>query len=559
LEIQSLGRYQIRGRLGRGSMGVVYRGFDPVLAREIALKIVDLSPALAVSDREAFLVRFFREARIAAKLLHPGIVVIHDAAIDETTGVPFIAMELVSGGSLADRMELEGRLPWRDASSLVVLMARALDYAHREGVVHRDVKPANVLLSPEGAPKIADFGIAKLLDSHLTKTGPVIGTPYYMSPEQIEAGPIDGRSDLFSLGSLFYALLVGRPPFTGSDLAAISRQILFKNPEPPSEGIAPIPRALDSVLARSLAKNPADRYASGAEMADDLERVLAGEAPQRPLSLGERTIESVKPKLRSAGRPWLGFSMLLILAGLGAYGAYAYWDEAEARFRESRGEAMRREGLRSEAAARLREGKEAFLEGRFQDAGLHIHESLALSREGGNGSGEAEALLLRGLLAAEAGEWPTAFADLEAAASIFEIYEDAEGRERALLEQANLDRDRGDFEKADYTYRKLQSAASLVEGALLSCMRGDCPRAMEVLRAAHQTGAEGARGKAALYLGILASREGRREEAERFWREARQTLGSREVDLYLGAPRTERNAERSRRIGELSLDQKSKR
>jgi hypothetical protein len=430
-------------------------------------------------------------------------------------------------------MEREGRLPWRDASSLVVVLARALDYAHREGVVHRDVKPANVLLTPEGAPKIADFGIAKLLDAHLTKTGPVIGTPSYMSPEQIEARPIDGRSDLFSLGSLFYALLVGRPPFTGPDLAAISRQVLFKNPDPPSEAIAQIPRALDGVLARALAKAPADRYANGTELADDLERVLAGGIPLRPLSVGDRTIESPKPRHRSSRRGGLGLLMLLVLAGLGGYGAYAYWDVAEARFRERRDEASRREELRSQAAARRLQGKEAFLEGRWEDAGLRIEESLALSRKGGDGSGEAEALLLRGLLSAEAGEWPKAFADLESAASVFQIYGNAPGRERALLEQANLKRDLGNLEEAEAIYRGLPGAVALVEAALLACRQGDCARAAEVLRAAHETGSEEVRGKAALYLGVLASEEGRAEEAERFWREARDRLGIREVDLFL--------------------------
>ncbi len=218
METGSLGRYQIRGPIGRGTMGIVYRGYDPVLAREIALKTVNVSPALSDADRRRFLQRFFQEARIAAKLLHPGIVVTHDAATDDTTSVPFIAMELVTGGSLADRMEREGRISWQEACRLVVLLARALDYAHREGVVHRDMKPANVLVTADGKPKIADFGIAKLQDAHLTQTGDVIGTPYYMSPEQLEGKEVDGRSDLFSLGSLFYALVAGRTPFLGPDL-----------------------------------------------------------------------------------------------------------------------------------------------------------------------------------------------------------------------------------------------------------------------------------------------------------------------------------------------------
>ena len=560
MEIPSLGRYQIRGRIGRGTMGIVYRGYDPVLAREIALKTVELSPALGASEREAFLARFFQEARIAAKLLHPNIVVTHDAATDDKTSVPFIAMELVAGGSLSERMEREGRLSWQEASRLVVRLARALDYAHREGVVHRDVKPANVLLTTEGVPKIADFGIAKMQDAHLTQTGAVIGTPYYMSPEQLEADEVDCRSDLFSLGSLFYAALAGRPPFLGPDLATITRQVLHKNPEPPSEVVSGIPRALDGVVARALAKEPKDRYSTGAELAQDLERVIRGEAPLRPLSLGERTIESVRaapervpaaPELHldSPRRSRLGLFLVLLIVGLGGYGAFAHWEDAEEVIRESREQTKRREELVAKAAARLSNAREEMARARWDEAARRIEDALALSRDGADGAGEAEALLLRGILWAETGEWSKARADLDSAASVFEIYGVPEGNARALLERANLERDLGAFDRAEALYEELKGPDAALGRALLDLMRNDFTSAESGLRAVYESGrADEARGRAALYLGILASARGEAEDAERLWNESREKCGSREVDLFLGEPRTKRGDERRERL-----------
>jgi tetratricopeptide (TPR) repeat protein len=542
LDIPSLGRYQIRGRIGRGTMGIVYRGYDPVLAREIALKCVDLSPAIGASERAAFLDRFFQEARIAAKLLHPNIVITHDAATDETTSIPFIAMELVPGGSLSDRLESAGRLAWEEASLLVVLLARALDYAHRAGVVHRDVKPANVLLTADGVPKIADFGIAKIADAHLTQTGAVVGTPYYMSPEQLEADEVDGRSDLFSLGSLFYAALVGRPPFLGPDLASITRQVLHKNPEPPSEVVSGIARDLDGIVARALAKEPKDRYATGVELAEDLERAIRGEAPFRPLALGEKTIQSAKPAPEPAlagpglerprSSPW-GVLFPLLLAGLGGYGAVAYWDDAEEIVRENREETKRREELASRAAGRLSDAREEMARDSWDEAHRSIEESLALSREARNGAGEAGALLLRGLLRAETGEWSEARADLESAASVFEIYGVREGRSKALLERASLERDLGSFDRARALYDSAGGPEAVLGSALLDLMREDYEGAERGLRLLYESGEEEeVRSRGALYLGILAFARGDADEAEKLWIEARDGCDSHEIDLF---------------------------
>lgn len=566
LEIQSLGRYRVRDRIGRGTMGIVYRGYDPVLEREIALKTVDLSPGLDAAAREKFLARFFQEARIAAKLLHPNVVVTHDAATDEATGTPFIAMELVSGGSLRDRLEREGRIPWLDACRLVVPLSRALDYAHGEGVVHRDVKPANVLLTAQGVPKIADFGIAKLPGSDLTQTGSVIGTPYYMSPEQLEAGAVDGRSDLFSLGALFYALVSGAPPFAGDDLPSIARQVLYKHPPPLSELVPGVPAALDGVVARSIAKDAGERYSRGNELAEDLERVSRGDAPLGALAIGEKTVESaprgeaaperserssdVELALAEAPSSQFGWVIALLVASLvGA--AWIRWQEvsdfvsarfseAETTLRESREEAARREAVSRRAAIRLDEGKESFSRGDWDRASAAFDEALHLSRDAQDGDGEATALLWRGKLEGERGEWSKARADFESAAGVFEIYGSASGAAWAIVERADLERDLGLFDQADALYAAAEREASVrwdvVSGrALLGLMRGEFSRAEKGFRAV-LTGSPsgGARAQAASILAALEFARGKSEAAEELWRLAEESAGAPGVDLFRG-------------------------
>jgi len=270
-------------------MGVVYRAHDPVIDRPVALKTVILPESLSDAERETFLNRFFHEARTAGRLIHSNIVVTYDASVDEATGTPFIAMEFIDGGSLGERLRREGRIGWELALEWVVSLARALDYAHQEGIVHRDVKPANVIFSRRDVPKLADFGIAKLANANLTQSGVILGTPYFMSPEQLRGGALDGRSDLFSLGALFYTLVVGRRPFEGVELAAIASQVLYKDPAPPSEVVSGLPPSLDGVIARALMKSADERYATGEELAEDLLAVGRGAAPAGAVSPAEKT------------------------------------------------------------------------------------------------------------------------------------------------------------------------------------------------------------------------------------------------------------------------------
>ena len=276
----ALGRYQVASILGRGSMGVVYRGHDPVIDRPVALKSVLLPESISDEEKKIFLERFFLEARAAGKLTHPNVVITHDAATDEATGIPFIAMELVDGDTLADRLRQEGTLAWEKAVDFVVPIAGGLAKAHAAGIVHRDIKPANILIADGEVPKIADFGIAKLPASKLTQEGNIVGTPYFMSPEQLRGEPLDGRSDLFSLGALLYNLVAGRPPSEGSDPAAIFAQTLYKEPAPLSEIAPAAPSSLDRVVAHALAKNANERYRSALELIEDLRAVRAGEAPK---------------------------------------------------------------------------------------------------------------------------------------------------------------------------------------------------------------------------------------------------------------------------------------
>lgn len=276
----ALGRYQVISILGRGNMGVVYRGHDPVIDRPVALKTVALPESISNEEKKIFLERFFLEARAAGKLTHPNVVITYDAATDEATGIPFIAMELVDGDTLAERLRQEGTLAWEKAIDIVVAIAEGLAKAHAAEIVNRDIKPANIIISEGDVPKIADFGIAKLPASKLTQEGNIVGTPYFMSPEQLRGEPLDGRSDLFSLGALLYNLVAGRTPFEGSDPASIFAQTLYKKPAPLSELAPTVPASLDRVLAHALAKNANERYRSALELIEDLRAVEAGEAPK---------------------------------------------------------------------------------------------------------------------------------------------------------------------------------------------------------------------------------------------------------------------------------------
>jgi serine/threonine-protein kinase len=284
-----LGRYEIVAELGRGAMGAVFRARDPRIDRTVAIKTIAV-PAASAIEAEQYRQRFFREAQAAGRLSHPGIVTIFDVGEDEAAHTPFIVMECVDGQSL-DRLVAAApscMLPRAIALELVQHIAEALDYAHSQSIVHRDIKPANIIVTAGGQPKIADFGIAKVAMTEMTLPGQVLGTPAYMSPEQLNGKAVDGRSDLFSLGVIAYWLLTGVKPFDGATLTEICVQVVTKDPTPPSQMAAGISGDWDYVLARALAKDPAMRYQRCSELAADVEDLRAGSRP-RSIAQSDRT------------------------------------------------------------------------------------------------------------------------------------------------------------------------------------------------------------------------------------------------------------------------------
>ena len=264
---EKIGRYQIIERVGRGGMGVLYRGIDPVLDREVAIKLMLMDFS---EDEEQMRPRFYREARAAAKLQHRNIVTVFEFAEEGTT--PYIVMEFLRGTSLADRMKSPLPLTVDDKLNIIAQLCSALHYAHEEGVVHRDVKPANIFLLPDGTVKLLDFGIAKVTTSTLTQKGDVLGSASYMAPEQITGSDdVDGRSDMFSAGVVLYELLAGRKPFEAEVPTAIIMKILHEPPPSLADAVPGLPTALVAAVNRALAKTPGERFATVGEFAKELE------------------------------------------------------------------------------------------------------------------------------------------------------------------------------------------------------------------------------------------------------------------------------------------------
>ncbi len=273
-----IGRYKILGELGRGAMGVVYKAEDPSLDRIVALKTIRLGDE--VEGRQEYERRFMLEAKAAGKLTHPNIVTIFDFGEEED--LAYMAMELLEGSDLRTRMRT-GEIPPMEALEIALQVADGLGFAHETGVVHRDIKPGNIMLLERGAVKIMDFGIARMRHAdHKTSTGMVLGTPRYMSPEQIGGQPVDQRSDVFSLGTVLYEMLTRTQLFAGDDVNQIAHNVANAEPAPPSRSNPAIPQLVDFIVARALKKDPAVRYQDAYEMAADLRDALAemrGRAP----------------------------------------------------------------------------------------------------------------------------------------------------------------------------------------------------------------------------------------------------------------------------------------
>jgi predicted Ser/Thr protein kinase len=271
------GRYEIDSVLGEGGMAKVFRGTDKVLGRTVAVKVL----AAQFARDDSSVARFRREAQSAAALNHPNVVSIFDTGSDD--GVHWIVMEFVEGRTLKDVIEDDGPLAPDRALQIAREVALALASAHDNGLVHRDVKPANIMITASGETKVMDFGIARAVtstgDPTLTKTGFVMGTAAYLSPEQAEGKPVDARSDIYSLGCVLYEMLAGRPPFEGNSPVAVASAHMSAEPEPTSRVNPAVPGEAEAVVARAMRKDPGERYQDAKAMADDLGRVVTGEVP----------------------------------------------------------------------------------------------------------------------------------------------------------------------------------------------------------------------------------------------------------------------------------------
>jgi len=306
------GRYQIIRELGKGAMGTVYQGHDPEIDRLVALKVLR-------EDRlssEAFVQRFLKEAKAIGRLSHPNVVAVYDIGQDH--GTVYIAMEFLEGDPLSSLVERQG-FSLAEVINLGVQVAEALDYAHQKGIIHRDVKPSNIIVQANGQIKITDFGIAHIEDPSATvqtQAGEILGTPAYMSPEQAQSRPVDGRSDLFSLGVILYELSTGKRPFGGTTLGAIFQALIQENPPPPAKVNPLLRENFSQVIMKCLRKKPEERFGTGKALADVLKSCL----PER-----ER-MAKVGPSPRSQRKNLIFYLLLVIIliAGIGGFSYYYF-------------------------------------------------------------------------------------------------------------------------------------------------------------------------------------------------------------------------------------------
>ena len=281
-QIKSLGRYQIQGVLGKGAMGLVYDGLDPGLNRRVAIKTI-LVKQLDEETARMYSQRFEREVRAVARLNHRNIVQVYDFGTEGD--VAYIVMEYINGKELKDRFDAGERFDVKTTFRLMTELLEALDFAHDAGIIHRDIKPANIMVDAEGRAKLTDFGVARVTDpdgeaGEATQTGAMVGTPAYMSPEQIQGQTIDHRTDIFSAGIIFYQFITGQKPFEGNQWA-LAKKIVQDEPVRPSS-IVQVPPEIDRVVARALAKEPDHRYQTAGAFAESLKRILEGKPPEDP-------------------------------------------------------------------------------------------------------------------------------------------------------------------------------------------------------------------------------------------------------------------------------------
>ena len=316
--ITSIGRYELISELGCGAMARVYLARDPNIDRKVALKVLEPRGLVPEIEMDELRTRFLLEARAAGNLRHPAAVAIYDADHDSDSGLSFIAMEWVDGQSLDEALKGAADLPLEQAITIICQMAAALDAAHSQGLVHRDVKPGNILIDGQGNAKLSDFGIAKIESLELTSTGQILGTPFYMSPEQIRDESLDGRSDLFSLGVVLYQCVTGELPFHADSLPALTHKILNVDPRPPQFINRKLPDSVCVAVNRALEKDPEQRFQSGAELASALgHEVVPGDSTASLTLRSSQILQSRQTKAGlSKGHLWWGLLGLLALIAI---------------------------------------------------------------------------------------------------------------------------------------------------------------------------------------------------------------------------------------------------
>ncbi len=267
-DLKKLGRYEILGTLGKGAMGHVYKGVDPAINRPVALKTIRLDFVNDIDEMEELKERLFREAQAAGKLSHPNIVTIYDVGSEDQ--LQYIAMEYLEGKTLEDLIKKTAKLNFKIISKIITQICDALEYAHEKGIVHRDIKPANIMITTDYDVKLLDYGIARVDSNSMTKTGIAMGTPNYISPEQLKGQSVDSRADLFSLGVVIYELLLGRRPFKGENITSLIYSVMNHEPDKPSNVNPQIPLLFDHIVGRALQKDPDERYQKASELKNDL-------------------------------------------------------------------------------------------------------------------------------------------------------------------------------------------------------------------------------------------------------------------------------------------------
>src|SRR6202166_876362 len=291
------GRYDLREELGRGAMGVVFHGFDPMIDRDVAVKTLRLSEAGTGLSREELIGRFQTEARAAGLLTHPSIVVVFDAG--EEGGLFYSTMEFVEGRSLQAHIDSHQPFPVSRVLKIMEQICSALDFAHQHNVVHRDIKPANLMLTPDDTVKITDFGTAKILQFGTAQTAHVMGTPSYMSPEQVKGKPVDGRSDIFSLGVILYELMTGEKPFPGQNITTVIYKIINEDPISPRSLDSSIHPGLSAVITRALAKEPSARYQTCQELLDALKSYHETGKPETTVRMSAVNNQAARSGMRA--------------------------------------------------------------------------------------------------------------------------------------------------------------------------------------------------------------------------------------------------------------------